>query len=378
MKRLGRTTLLAALAAILTAGSGCIVERRYVRDVAPPPGPPPASPRYPSDDVAADSGSSAEPGPGVEVREDYFYDRLSSYGHWTNTPEYGRVWVPDGVASDFRPYYDGHWAYTDWGWTYASTAPWGWACYHYGRWGYGAGLGWYWLPGTTWGPAWVDWRYGGGYVAWAPLGPSGVYWGVSSPAWVVVGENHFTQPIRTVAVPVHGAAPIVAATTPQAHVQPRPLAASGGVIAGPPVGRVSQSIGHSIRPMPVAKVLPQSGLGRAVGRAQGGQTPTVRSPARSGRSNGRTDSWGRSVRPGRSGNPSSRSPGRWGNGGNSSGPRAGARPYGGSRGYGGGARSSGRSSGGSSGQSSSGHTSGGSSGHSSGGSSGHSSSGHHK
>jgi len=86
------------------------------------------------------------------MSEDAFYDRLSPYGYWRNTGEYGRVWVPAGVGAEFQPYSDGHWALTDWGWTYVSDAPWGWAAYHYGRWGYGLGLGWYWIPGRTWGP----------------------------------------------------------------------------------------------------------------------------------------------------------------------------------------------------------------------------------
>ena len=30
--------------------------------------------------------------------------------------------------------------------------------------------GWYWIPGRTWGPAWVSWAVGGGYVGWCPLG----------------------------------------------------------------------------------------------------------------------------------------------------------------------------------------------------------------
>ena len=34
------------------------------------------------------------------------------------------------------------------------------------------GRGWCWIPGTTWGPAWVNWRWGGGYVGWAPMAPA--------------------------------------------------------------------------------------------------------------------------------------------------------------------------------------------------------------
>ena len=31
-------------------------------------------------------------------------------------------------------------------------------------------FGWYWAPGRTWGPGWVSWAVGGGYVGWCPLG----------------------------------------------------------------------------------------------------------------------------------------------------------------------------------------------------------------
>jgi len=49
--------------------------------------------------------------------------------------------------------------------------PWGWATYHYGRWVNLDGTGWCWVPGYTWAPAWVSWRYGDGYCGWAPLPP---------------------------------------------------------------------------------------------------------------------------------------------------------------------------------------------------------------
>jgi hypothetical protein len=32
-------------------------------------------------------------------------------------------------------------------------------------------MGWIWVPGDEWGPAWVDWRSGDDYVGWAPLPP---------------------------------------------------------------------------------------------------------------------------------------------------------------------------------------------------------------
>jgi hypothetical protein len=51
------------------------------------------------------------------------------------------------------------------------TERWGWLAYHYGRWGFDASLGWFWVPGTVWGPAWVAWRWGDAYIGWAPLPP---------------------------------------------------------------------------------------------------------------------------------------------------------------------------------------------------------------
>ena len=83
--------------------------------------------------------------------------------------------MPDGVPPDWRPYEYGHWVYTDdWGWYWVSDdheEDWGWVVYHYGRWAHDRGLGWFWMPGDEWAPAWVDWRYGGDDIGWAPLPP---------------------------------------------------------------------------------------------------------------------------------------------------------------------------------------------------------------
>ena len=101
-----------------------------------------------------------------------FYDELSPYGTWIQDPQYGYVWRPDVDQSDFRPYYSqGRWAMTEYGNTWVSDYDWGWAPFHYGRWVYNNYRQWIWLPDTNWGPAWVDWRSGGGYYGWAPMGP---------------------------------------------------------------------------------------------------------------------------------------------------------------------------------------------------------------
>jgi len=110
--------------------------------------------------------------PGSQVDISYFYDNLAPYGEWFPEPSYGWCWTPYDVSADWRPYSDGHWEYTDYGWSWASNEPWGWAPYHYGRWFFDDSYGWVWVPGTEWAPAWVAWRYSDDYVGWAPLPPT--------------------------------------------------------------------------------------------------------------------------------------------------------------------------------------------------------------
>jgi hypothetical protein len=104
-----------------------------------------------------------------------FYERLQSEGRWFDDDKYGYVWQPSEAERDenWRPYTDGHWAYTDRGWTWVSNENFGWATYHYGRWAKVRNVGWIWVPGNTWAPAWVSWRQTerSDYVGWAPLPP---------------------------------------------------------------------------------------------------------------------------------------------------------------------------------------------------------------
>jgi hypothetical protein len=101
-----------------------------------------------------------------------FYTKLDSYGDWIETANYGYVFQPRQAQSrSWRPYTDGRWVYTDVGWTWVSEEPFGWATYHYGRWTRLRGVGWVWVPGDEWAPAWVSWRKSDNYVGWAPLPP---------------------------------------------------------------------------------------------------------------------------------------------------------------------------------------------------------------
>ncbi len=120
---------------------------------------------------------------------------LDQYGTWSQVPEYGTVWYPNGVAADWAPYRNGYWADVGaWGPTWVDAAPWGYAPFHYGRWVY-FGNRWGWAPGAyvarpIWAPALVGWTGGPGWgvsvsvggpvFGWVPLGwgePYRPWWG---------------------------------------------------------------------------------------------------------------------------------------------------------------------------------------------------------
>ena len=74
-------------------------------------------------------------------------DDLDQHGTWRVVPDYGSVWVPEGVAGDWAPYTTGRWIFDPrFGWSWVDTAPWGWAPYHYGRWVHLDRV-WAWAPG---------------------------------------------------------------------------------------------------------------------------------------------------------------------------------------------------------------------------------------
>ena len=107
---------------------------------------------------AAEAASAGSSSGALDVN--FFYDNLKNDGSWFNTTEYGDVWQPYiAYKSDsWRPYTDGYWSYTDGGWMFVSYEDFGWAVYHYGRWTQLKDIGWAWVPGTEWAPAWVTWR----------------------------------------------------------------------------------------------------------------------------------------------------------------------------------------------------------------------------
>src|SRR6476660_9269087 len=80
------------------------------------------------------AGLHVGPSGGISVDVGFFYDDLAPYGSWAQRSNYGWVWRPHHTSSSWRPYRQGHWVWTDYGWTWISDEPYGWATYHYGRW----------------------------------------------------------------------------------------------------------------------------------------------------------------------------------------------------------------------------------------------------
>src|SRR5215471_17393965 len=107
----------------------------------------------------------------AEVSFSAFYSNLSPYGNWQVSAQFGRVWQPVEYRPGWNPYLDGHWVYSDLGWTWVSDYEWGSVPYHYGTWADDPNYGWVWVPGTVWAPSWVVFRTGPDYIGWAPVAP---------------------------------------------------------------------------------------------------------------------------------------------------------------------------------------------------------------
>ena len=114
------------------------------------------------------------------------YAELDAYGDWSSDPQYGAVWMPRYVASDWAPFRFGYWSWVGpWGWTWIDDAPWGFAPCHYGNW-VRVRNGWAWSPGPrherrpVFAAAVVTWIGGapgrrddprrGDRIGWAPQG----------------------------------------------------------------------------------------------------------------------------------------------------------------------------------------------------------------
>jgi hypothetical protein len=152
--------------------------------------------------VALSQTAAATPHEGFSGQVGFFYTSLSPYGQWFET-SFGYAWRPLHVGHGWRPYINGQWAWTDYGWYWISNEPFGWATFHYGRWVYDDYYGWIWIPDDVWGPAWVEWRYDNDYIGWAPLPPYATFsinvgitfsqhWIAPVHYWNFVPCGHFT------------------------------------------------------------------------------------------------------------------------------------------------------------------------------------------
>lgn len=98
---------------------------------------------------------------------DPVYKELKEQGTWEKHKSHGWAWVPK-VASQWKPYRDGRWVYTDTGWLWMGNEKWSWVTDHYGFWKWEEGR-WVWVPRTTWQPATVLWQQVDDLVAWRPV-----------------------------------------------------------------------------------------------------------------------------------------------------------------------------------------------------------------
>lgn len=133
----------------------------------------------------------------------YFYGSLRPYGEWIELESGFYGWRPVRVRAGWRPYMNGRWVWTDYGWYWMSYEPFGWAVFHYGRWYHDEYYGWIWIPDDVWGPAWVEWRSNDDYIGWAPLPPYAHFsisigirfttrWYAPSNYWCFVRYGHFS------------------------------------------------------------------------------------------------------------------------------------------------------------------------------------------
>lgn len=246
------------------------------------------APDCPCQPAAAADTATGDPGVASIA---YFHTQLTPYGRWVVRPGYGEVWVPGWVAPGWRPYTTGHWVYTDQGWAWVADESWGWAPFHYGRWFYDAPVGWAWVPGTVWAPAWVAWRYGGGYVGWAALPPAvgfavgvGVRFGgvdlgiaIAPTYYSFVPERSILAPrLAGTFAPPSRCAALVGTTT---NVTNYSVVGNRVVNTGVPVASIERATGQPVPRMAIGQqpgFVQPAVMGRAAARSTAGEEFTHR------------------------------------------------------------------------------------------------------
>jgi hypothetical protein len=204
------------------------------------------------------SATWSKPARAADVSFDFFYSNLSPHGSWMVSAEYGQVWQPRVYAVDWNPYYDGHWVYTDLGWTWVSDYSWGSVPYHYGTWALDPDYGWVWVPGYVWAPAWVVFRTGPDYIGWAPVSPryslsvSRSFGQPTSGPFVFVSARDFLAPrVRTYILPERQTAVLVQNTR---IVNGLTIENSVVVNRGPNPKLIERASGQPIREMRIEQV----------------------------------------------------------------------------------------------------------------------------
>jgi hypothetical protein len=106
------------------------------------------------------------------------------------------------AEASYMPFANGQWHFTDAGWYFKAATPAEEVTSHYGRWSFSGSLGWVWLPGRVWSPAWVEWREDTDHVAWTPVPPQVYFKGgvlagaeiLDDSKYVIVEKKHFIDP----------------------------------------------------------------------------------------------------------------------------------------------------------------------------------------
>ena len=194
----------------------------------------------------------------ADVSFGFFYSNLSPYGGWAVSTHHGQVWQPYGYGPGWNPYYDGHWVYTDFGWTWVSDYAWGAIPYHYGTWALDPYLGWVWIPGYVWAPSWVVFSSGPDYIGWAPVPPRFVvgatigFHEVPHDRFVIVPARSFLAPhVRAHVVPGAAARSAIARTRIVNNITVRN---SVVVNNGPDRRSIERFAGARVRPVPIETV----------------------------------------------------------------------------------------------------------------------------
>lgn len=104
-------------------------------------------------------------------------------------------------ATSYVPFTNGQWVNSDAGWNFKAPTDYEETTSHYGRWNYSPTLGWVWLPGRVYSPAWVDWKEDDNNIAWAPLPPSTYFVNNTIPTpvisennYIIVDKKYFAEP----------------------------------------------------------------------------------------------------------------------------------------------------------------------------------------